>query len=180
VQTFPQLSSHDVWADYESNMNNYIPKVTAPFGARIRMNYPLIEDHFNIRSPEEGIRLVCNILASVTISMGDDKSFLWSLCPRDVFLVKNHRDSNKTEKDFQPFTWKIMMEYIGKSFLGQFDALPPQSPKVPPRIRIYLIVWLFSSFLVSTFYLSMLVEFLTFPVLTQGKNLQPILISKWG
>jgi hypothetical protein len=48
--------------------------------------------------------------------------------------------------------------------IPHFDALPPQSQKVPPKIRVFLIVWLFFSFLVTTFYLSMLVGFLTFPV----------------
>jgi hypothetical protein len=81
------------------------------------------------------------------------------------FLVKNHRDSIIKTTD-KPFTWKMdkTMEYIGQSFLGQFDALPPQSQEIPPKIRIFLIVWLFFSFLVSTFYLSILVGFLTFPV----------------
>jgi hypothetical protein len=50
---------------------------------------------------------------------------------------------------------------------ASFDALPPQSPKVPPKIRIFLIVWLLFSLLVSAFYLSMLVGFLTFSVYEQ-------------
>jgi hypothetical protein len=51
--------------------------------------------------------------------------------------------------------------------IPHFDALPSKSQKVPPKIRVFLIVWLFFSFLVSTFYLSMLVGFLTFPVYEQ-------------
>jgi hypothetical protein len=88
------------------------------------------------------------------------------------FLVKSHRmKSIKTEEMTDPtpppLTWSIgrIVEYILQSFVGQFDALPPGDQEIPTSIRFFLIWWLFFSFLVSTFYLSMLVGFLTFPVL---------------
>jgi hypothetical protein len=246
-QTFPLLSSEQLWVDYESNMNGHPLKLTTAYGTKIRINYTLIEGStlsyrpttgsytpcilllqrklnftYNLRPIQsDGIEfpngtwtgLVNEILTGnadlaiciaetfrrhivaefsptvsyepiALISGHPKKEFVWyaifwPLSPTVwvmisvssglsvlviFFLVKNHRNSAK-RKD-QPFTWKMdkIMEYIGQSFLGQFDALPPQSEEIPPKIRIFLIVWLFFSFLVSTFYLSMLVGFLTFPV----------------
>jgi hypothetical protein len=82
------------------------------------------------------------------------------------FLVKNHRIRSSKGSD-QLFAWKIgrILEYIGGSFLGQFGSFPSGRQELPPKIKMFLIVWLFFSFLVSTYYLSILVGFLTFPVL---------------
>jgi hypothetical protein len=249
-QTFPLLSSRELWRDYESNMNHYTLKLATAFGTRIRLNLVLIEGSTSLYRPTTGIYtpllsllerelnftyfirrvigtgiefpngtwtgLVKEIVTGNTdisvcvaetfrrhavaefspvviyepvalISGHPKKEFVWYaifwiLSPTVwamigvssglsvlviFFLVKNRRNSTKG-KD-QPFTWKMdkIMEYIGQSFLGQFDALPPQSQEIPPEIKIFLTVWLFFSFLVSIFYLSMLVGFLTFPVYEQ-------------
>jgi hypothetical protein len=246
-QTFALLSSRELWKDYESNMNNYPLKVTSSFGAKIRMNYTLIDGSSSIYRPTTGSYVPCisflqqklnftytihpisstgieypngtwtgqvnEVLSGnadfatcvaetfrrhtvaefsptvfyepiALITGHPNKEFVWyaifwPLSPSVwamigvcsclsviliYFLVKNHRHSTKG-KD-KPFTWKMdkIMEYIGQSFLGQFDALPPQRQEIPPKIRVFLTVWLFFSFLVTTFYLSMLVGFLTFPV----------------
>jgi hypothetical protein len=270
-QTFPLLSSGELWKDYESNMNHHPLKLATSFGTWIRINLSLLKESPSSSSvyratsgmyvplisllqrelnftviirPVVGTGIefpngtwngqVNEVLSGnsdisvcvaetfrrhtvaefsptvfyepvALISGHPNKEFVWfaifwPLSPTVwamigvssglsalviFFLVKkNHRNSTRG-KD-QPFTWKMdkIMEYIGQSFLGQFDARPPQSQEIPPEIKIFLIVWLFFSFLVSIFYLSMLVGFLTFPVYEQipetGEELSANLRFKVG
>jgi hypothetical protein len=244
-QTF-QLSSEELWRDYESNMNHHSLKLMASLTTRSRFNFTLIEGSSSLYRPTTGILapflaflqqklnftytlhsigtpgtefpngswtgVVGEILKGNTdiaicvaetfrraevaefsptifyepialISGHPKKIFVWyaifwpisptvwaMICLSSglsvvvlFFQVKNNRNSKKGTAS--SFSWKIgrIVEYICGTYLGQFGSLP-EGKQIPSNIKIFLIVWILFAFTVSTFYLSMLVGFLTFPI----------------